>query len=94
MPTCASSIWKTSVLICTSHDFSPVSVAHIKGQERLIKIHDQVAVDDSPLPRNKEPDVSKAQEKKKKRRKKKEQLSHVILIHILLGDASSPPWET
>lgn len=55
---CASSIWKTSVLICTSHDFSPSLLpALYQGTREADQIHDQVAVDDSPAPETKEPDV-------------------------------------
>ena len=62
---------QTSVLICTSRDFSPSLLpALYQGTREADQIHDQVAVDDSPAPETKEPDVLK-----QKRRKKKKQLS-------------------
>ena len=79
---------KTSVLICTSRDFSPSLLpALYQGTREADQIHDQVAVDDSPAPETKEPDVLKH----KRREKKKKSSSPRCLIHIFIGDASAPP---
>ena len=65
---------QTSVLICTSRDFSPSLLpALYQGTREADQIHDQVAVDDSPAPETKEPDVLK-----QKRRKKKKAALHVV----------------
>ena len=55
------------MLICTSRDFSPSLLpALYQGTREADQIHDQVAVDDSPAPETKEPDVLKHKRRKKK----------------------------